>query len=331
MPERRLRVHIENVSTMAPVFQISAEQYREAAARHPDIAARLETTIGWDLDGWDEAVRSAEVLVGWRFPRHDLAARASRLRWIHVTGAGIDHLLPLDWVPPGVALTTNSGVHAPKAGEFAVMAILMILNRLPALVTAQRERRWERIFSTQARGKVLAVIGVGAMGSAAARRARQMGMRVLGVRRSGRPHRAVDEMFGPDALASVLPRADVVLVTVPLTGETRHLIGRAELDLMKREAGLINMARAAVVDYDALAEKLRRGELSGAILDVFDPEPLPADSPLWTTPNLIITPHVSSDDAEAYIRRTLDLVFANAARFLAGRPLRNRVRPALQY
>jgi phosphoglycerate dehydrogenase-like enzyme len=138
-------------------------------------------------------------------------------------------------------------------------------------------------------------------------------------------------MFTPDELHKVLPRADIVLVCVPLTRETRHVLGRPELDLLKPEAGLINMARARVVDYEALAEKLARGELSGALLDVFDPEPLPADSPLWKTPNLIITPHVSSDDAEAYVPRTLDLVLANAARYLAGRPLRNRVRPEREY
>ena len=110
-------------------------------------------------------------------------------------------------------------------------------------------------------------------------------------------------MWKPADLDRLLPRADIVLVTVPLTRETRQLIGKRELDLMKPEAGLINMGRARVVDYDALAAKLTRGELSGAILDVFDPEPLPADSPLWTTPHLLISPHVSSDDVVSYVPR----------------------------
>jgi phosphoglycerate dehydrogenase-like enzyme len=331
MAPRKLRLHIENVSTMAPVFRIQPEQYAAAAARHRRLAARVETTIGWDLRDFDEAMQTAEVLVGWRFPREDLARRAPRLRWIHMTGAGIEHVMPCDWVPRGVVLTTNSGVHAPKAGEFAAMAILMINNHIPALVTNQREGRWQQIFSTPVRGKTLAVIGVGAMGGAAAARAKHLGMRVLGVRRSRRPHRHVDETFRPDDLDRVLPRADIVLVAVPLTDKTRQLIGRKELDLMKPDAGLINMARARVVDYEALAEKLGRGELSGALLDVFDPEPLPADSPLWRTPNLILTPHVSSDDADAYVPRTLDLVFDNVGRLLAGRLLKNRVDPARQY
>jgi phosphoglycerate dehydrogenase-like enzyme len=331
MPAAKLRVHVENVSSMAPVFQIQPAQWEAAAARHRQLARRLDVTIGWDLERFAQRMRTAEVLIGWRFPKDDLARSAPHLRWIHMTGAGIEHIMPLDWLPPRVAVTTNSGVHAPKAGEFAAMAILMVNNHMPALMTAQREGRWRRIFSTPARGKTLAIVGVGAMGGAAAARAKQLGMHVLGVRRSRRPHRHVDEMYGPVELGRVLPRADIVLVTVPLTAETHHLIGKRELDLMRPDAGLINMARARVVDYDALGVKLAHGELSGAILDVFDPEPLPADSPLWTMPNVVITPHVSSDDADSYVPRTLDLVFANIGRYLAGRPLRNRVRRERQY
>jgi len=138
-------------------------------------------------------------------------------------------------------------------------------------------------------------------------------------------------MGKPGDLDRFLPRADIVLVTVPLTKETRQLVGKRELDLMKPEAGLINMGRARVVDYEALAAKLTREELSGAILDVFDPEPLPADSPLWTTPHLLISPHVSSDDVVQYVPRTLDLIFENVRRLLAGRPLKNRVVPEREY
>ena len=136
-------------------------------------------------------------------------------------------------------------------------------------------------------------------------------------------------MYGPEGIDAVLRRADFVVVTTPLTPETDNLIDRRRLDLMKPGAGLTNMSRARVVDYRALAEKLRWGSLAGAILDVFDPEPLPPSSPLWRTPNLIVTPHVSSDDDVAYVPPTLDLFFDNVRRYLAGRPLRNRVRPRL--
>jgi phosphoglycerate dehydrogenase-like enzyme len=310
---------------------MTPERYEAAAERHSDVANRVKSSIATDFEDFDALIREVDVLVGWRFPKEDLARRAPTLKWIHIWGAGVEHLLPLDWLPRGVALTNNSGVHAPKVGEYMLMAILMLNNHIPALVTSQHRAQWNEIFGTCVAGKTLGVIGVGQMGGAAAQRAKALGMRVLGVRRNARPHRYVDEMFGPDELDQVLPRADFVMVTIPLTAETENMIGRRELDLLEPHAGLINLGRAQVVDYEALVEKLHRGELSGAILDVFDPEPLPPDSPLWTTPNLIITPHVASDDWDAYMPRTLDLVFENIRRYFDGRPLKNKVRRHLQY
>jgi phosphoglycerate dehydrogenase-like enzyme len=313
------------------VFQMTPERYEAATERHADVAGRVEASIATDFEELDTLLRELDVLVGWQFPRENLAERAPKLKWIHIWGAGVEHLLPLDWLPRGVALTNNSGVHAPKAGEYVLMAILMLNNRIPTLVTSQHRAHWNEIYSTCTAGKTFVVIGVGHMGGTAARKAKELGMRVLGVRRSARPHRYVDEMFGPDELDRVLPRADFVLVTTPLTRETRNLIGRRELALLQPHAGLINLGRAQVVDYEALAEKLERGEISGAVLDVFDPEPLPPDSPLWRTPNLIITPHVASDDWDAYMPRTLDLVFENIRRYFDGRPLKNKVCRRLEY
>jgi len=328
---RSLRVHFQSNPDAPMVFQVTAARYEAAAERNADVARHVRATIRTDMANFDEAIRDADVLVGWHFPREELTSRAPRLKWIHVWGAGVEHLLPLDWLPRHVALTNNSGVHVQKAGEYMVMAILMLNNAIPTLVNNQHRACWTEIFSTSVEGKTVAVIGVGQMGGTAARRAAQLGMHVLGVRRTARPHRYVDEMFGPGELDQVLPRADFVIVTTPLTSETRHLIGRRELDSMKANAGLVNLARAQVVDYDALVDKLNRGELGGAILDVFDPEPLPPESPMWNTRNLIITPHVASDDADQYMPGTLDLVFDNIRRLVAGRPLRNRVRRALEY
>ena len=137
-------------------------------------------------------------------------------------------------------------------------------------------------------------------------------------------------MHKPDAIPSLVPRADFIIVTAPATRESQHLIGKSEIDLMRPGTGLVNYSRAQVVDYDALRARLERGEIN-AILDVFDPEPLPESSPLWTTPNLIITPHCSSDDTEAYIPKTLDLMFANLRRIFAGEPVVNKVDPKLEY
>jgi phosphoglycerate dehydrogenase-like enzyme len=140
----------------------------------------------------------------------------------------------------------------------------------------------------------------------------------------------VDEVFGPGDLPKVLPRADFVLVTAALTSETHHLIGARELDLLPRHAGVINMARAAIVDEEALAQKLERGELRGAIVDVADPEPLPPDAPLWRVRDLLITPHISSDPAD-YVERCLTIIVENLRRLATGRPLRNPVDRVLGY
>ena len=155
-------------------------------------------------------------------------------------------------------------------------------------------------------------------------------MQVLGIRRTGKPRRNVDEMHKPEDLHTLLPRADFVLVSAPHTEASHHMIGAYELAMLKPGAGLVNYSRANLVDYDALGAKLTAGKMS-AVLDVFDPEPLPASSPLWHLPNLIITPHCSSDDRDQYTPRTLDLVFRNMKRFIASRPLVNRVSRKHQY
>ncbi len=328
---RKFEVHIKNNRGSEAVFCVTPERLAEALERNPDVAPHVEARLDWDLDDFDRSMRTADALMTWDLPTEDLAARAPNLKWIHIIGAGIEHLLPLDWLPPGVALVNNRGVHAPKSGEYGAMAVLMLNSHLPRLVTQQRAAAFEPIFSTPAAGKTLAVIGVGEMGGAVARQAKKLGLYVIGVRRHGRRARWVDEMYGPEGIDQVLRRADFVVVTTPLTPETENLIDRRRLGLMKPGAGLINMSRARVVDYAALADKLREGSLAGAILDVFDPEPLPAASPLWDTPNLIVTPHVSSDDDVSYAPLTLDLFFDNLRRHLAGRPLRNRVRPRLGY
>jgi phosphoglycerate dehydrogenase-like enzyme len=150
-------------------------------------------------------------------------------------------------------------------------------------------------------------------------------MRVLGIRRSAAPHPDVDEMHKPEALHALLPQADFVMLNTALTPATKFLIGRKELGLMKKGSSLANMSRGGLVDPEALDHALRSGHLAGALIDVSYPEPPPADWPYWETPNLMITPHVLSDDIEAYVPRTLDIFFANLRRHFKGEPLTNRV------
>jgi phosphoglycerate dehydrogenase-like enzyme len=156
-------------------------------------------------------------------------------------------------------------------------------------------------------------------------------MEVIGISRHGKLVEGFLEVRTSEALPDVLPKADFVLMATPLTPETANLLDREKQALVKPGAGIINVGRAGTMDYDALIENLNRGHFSGAILDVFDPEPLPPESPLWTTPNLLVTPHISADDGNTYVEMTLDLVFQNLERHLNGQDLTNVVRPALGY
>ena len=150
-------------------------RYRAALKRRPELAERVRCTISTNRDGFYRNMRSANVLVGWFFPKDDLATVAPKLETIHVIGAGIEHLLPLDWLPKGVQIVNNRGVHAPKMSEYVVMALLMLNNAVPSLVTSQRKRHWNEIFSTTIRGKTLLVIGVGQMGGGAAKKRKSSG------------------------------------------------------------------------------------------------------------------------------------------------------------
>jgi phosphoglycerate dehydrogenase-like enzyme len=329
-------IHFETRADKPSVFHMTPALVR-AAHKRAGLGPDMRWTVGEDLKDmrWlataEGLVTGNDIVVDRKFPLRTLAQAAPKLRWIHIIGAGIEPLLPLDWLPKHVMLTNNSGVHVQKTGEFATLALLALCYRLPQMVTNQHRARWHQIFTPSIAGKTLLVVGLGEMGGAAAKSAKRLGMRVLGMRRSLRPHRHADAMLPISQLHKGLAQADFVLVAAPLTPATRHLIDGSAISAMKDGAGLINIGRAGVVDYGALGKALRSGKLSGAVLDVFEPEPLPSSSPLWNVPNLIMTPHCSSDDLDHYLPLTLDLAFANAARLGAGKRLKNPVDPTTGY
>jgi phosphoglycerate dehydrogenase-like enzyme len=320
--DRLIRLHIQN-DPLSPNDAVTPPRFAKGASGFRDLRRRLRVTFGDDPPALEEGLREAEILVVAHVDGRDLRARAPRLKWIQSTSAGVETLVPL--LPPDIVLTNASGVHIPKGGEYAMTALLMLNHGVPHFVTRQRERRWDPIFMTPIAGRTVVIVGVGRIGGEVARLARRFGMKVLGVRRSGRPHRWVHRMFTTKGLRTALRQADFVVVTTPLTPDTRGLIGVKELDSLPAHAGLVNLGRGAVVDYDALSAKLRTKELSGAVLDVFHEEPLPPGSPMWNTPNVIMSPHCAVDDARDYVSRCLDIFWDNLRRYLAGRPLRNVV------
>lgn len=333
-----MHIHFESLSSNPTTFQIAPSQITDALERFAPTGIDVATSHGSDLAELPAWAPHTEVLVTAfnmltlpDFPLHDLADAMPRLRWIHLTSAGIEKVLPLDWLPPGVLLTNSSGIHSRKAREYAAMALVALNMKLPQLVAQQRRGEWRQLFTPAIAGRTVAIIGLGALGTAAAEVARHFGMRVLGVRRSAEPHPLIDTLFPLSRLAEALGQADIVYVAVPLTPETRHLIDAAAFAAMRPGAGIANVSRGAVVDHDRLADCLRSGHVSGAVLDVFDPEPLPPSSPLWTVPNLLITPHIGMDEIEQYIPLALDLFFRNLPAFLAGRPVENAIDRVLGY
>lgn len=267
------------------------------------------------------AIVDADVVTG---PRIDpeLLDRATNLELFAGTFAGYGHL-PLDALSgAGVLLTTAAGVHSPNAAEHAVGAILTFSRRFHR---ASRSNTWQPLTPGELAGSTVTIVGLGAIGTAIAERLEPFDVRTLGVRR--RPERGgpTDEVFGQESLHEALSRTDYLVLCCPLTDETRGLVGHAELGTLSANAVVVNIARGAVVDTDALVATLRRGRLGGAALDVTDPEPLPDDHPLWNFDDVLITPHVAGATPE-YYSRLADLVAENVRRLADGRELRNRIR-----
>ena len=313
------------------VFTISRERIDAAIAEYPDLIGKIEFTIDWDIDNFTALMADADILLTWDLPTENLNTVAPCLRWIHCIGAGVEHMLPMTWLPEQVTLTNNKGVHAAKAGEFGLMAVLMLHSNIPAVTFNQRNAVFESLYSSPIAGKTLVVLGTGSLGGSAAQKVSELGVHVIGVNRSGNPVPGCARVVKTAQLDDVLPLADYMLIATPDTPQTRGLMTRERLNLMKSTAGIINIGREAVMDYDALCDKLEEGTLGGAILDVFDPEPVESASRLWNTRNLIISPHISADDGNSYVPMTLGLFFDNLRLFLAGEPLLNPVRPELGY
>ncbi len=258
-----------------------------------------------------------------------LLERAPRLRWFQAWGAGTDWLLSHpELIKRDLVVTNTSGIHPIQMTEHVLMLILALARRLADALRAQGRHTWRHMENTEVSelaGKTLLLIGLGAIGQRAARLAACLGMRVLAVRRrAAEPAAGVEAVFGPHRLPDLLPAADFVVLVAPLTAETHHLIAARELALMKPTAFLVNVGRGGLVDEAALISALQEGRIAGAGLDVFEAEPLPADSPLWEMPNVIITGHYGGVSPE-YDHRAFDVFLDNLRRYQAGQPLRNVV------
>lgn len=302
------------------VYHRLADQYRQMIRqRFPE----LEVTAGFDRETLFKHLPGAEILIAWQFAVEALE-KATRLRWIQLTSAGADHLLEARDSLRHRLVTNTRGIHADIMADYTFGAIFMLLWDVPGLLCDQQEKRWINKYVSPLAGRTLGIVGVGAVGSEIARRARSFHMSVVGVKRSSIPVDGVEQMFGPDRLREMLHLSDFVVLLLPATPETCHMIGEPELRSMKRTSYLINISRGSVIEESALLRALQENWIAGAVLDVFEKEPLPPESPLWTLKNAILTPHISGN-LQNYSERVMEIFSENYLRWKAGRPLLNVV------
>ncbi len=283
-------------------------------------------------------LRETEVLLTNPIVPDDIVERAPALKWLQLTSAGVDRLLDAPVVQSHVTVTTASGIHAVPISEYVIGAMLAFAKGLPRALRAQQERAWRPFWPDELDEKTVGVLGVGAIGARVVELAKALGMRVLALRRSAERRMTgaeagfpgADEMLPPSDLTYLLQESDYVVVALPLTPESRGLIGEAQLRSMKPGAVIVNIGRGAILDEQALVAALKEGTVAGAALDVFQQEPLSGESELWGLENVILTPHISGGTPR-YMERAVALFCDNLRRYLADEPLRNVVDPARGY
>ncbi|MEJ7929339.1 NAD(P)-dependent oxidoreductase [Ramlibacter sp. AN1015] len=312
-------------------LQLARQELTKALQALPGI----ELQIVEQLPDFLGALHGAEAAVLADAPEGDarqvveaLTAAGSRVRMLHFISAGREGFEAAG-LPSGVQLGQAPGAAAPAVAEHAMALLLALGRRIPQVLAQQAERRWDRVPPASAawslEGKTVAVVGDGHIGKEFARRARPFGARLLGLSRASRWDGLVDEALPLEALHEALGRSDAVVLAIALAAQTRHLIDTRALAACRPGALLVNVARGGLLDQQALADALHAGRLGGAALDVVDPEPLPADDPLWGCPRLIISPHFGGSGSPATVARIVHGAVENLRSFASDGTLAHRI------
>jgi phosphoglycerate dehydrogenase-like enzyme len=299
-----------------------------------ELIERLRSILGddlvvvSDLQEFDAAIGDADALVC-PDPVYNaqvaeaVRARAKRLRLLQLLTQGFEHTQS-HGVPSGITVCNAGDAYSPAVAMHAVSLLLALQRRFPVMQANQIKREWNRTMSvelTSPAGATVAILGFGSIGQEIARLLRSFGAKIVSLTRGAAPHALADEALPIGQLHAMLPRADAVVIAVPLDASTRRLIGAKELALFRKTAVLVNISRGGIIDTAALVEALHSKTIAGAGLDVTDPEPLPAEHPLWAAPNLIISPHLAGAVGKTGYERLADIAAKNVDRFLAGQPL----------
>lgn len=318
--------HEGNMSIESTPFTIVIN-HPQAEAYAPLLGERfpqVRVIVAPDSDGLERYIGEADALLAFHFPV-ELFDRATKLRWFQSLSAGVDSMLPVRDRVDDIIVTNVRGMHGGLIADYVMGGLTMLNWDFRKLLSEQAERKWNFRSVTPLADKTLGVVGLGSIGVSIARRAKSAGMTVLGAKRDiSVPVEGIDRLFGSNELKDLLPLCDFVVLAVPATPETVGLIGVDEIACMRRDAFLINIARGCVVVESELIRALQAGRLAGAMLDVFEREPLPQDSPLWDMPNVIVTPHISGIVMD-YVERAFEIVAENIERYLKGLPLKNLI------
>lgn len=273
---------------------------------------------------------SARVLFQWAGNREELKrvlAGAPHLEWIHGRYAGLDAILCPELIESPVPLTNGRGSFSQSLGEFVMCGALYFAKDLTRMLRSKAERRWDTFDVLELSAQTMGIVGHGDIGRAIARRAKAFGMRVLALRRDPAPRPGdedIDHVYATADLHTMLPLCDYVVAAAPLTPQTRHMIGAAEFRAMKPDAIVMNVGRGPVIDEAAIVEALRAKQIRGAVLDVFEVEPLPAESPLWAMENVLISFH-TADHTKDWLDDAVSLFMEQFERWRKGEPLKNVV------
>lgn len=274
----------------------------------------------------EEDYKDAEIIISFDFEfREEAVDKAPNLKWIHLLSAGAD-TLPFEKLrEKGVVVTNSRDVHKYQISQQVLGYMLMFERSLHVFLRNQLKKVWDRsVRVSELTGKIALIIGVGSIGEEIARLLKEFGMKIYGIRSSGRPSPYVEKMYTSIGECDILSEADYVISMLPLTKETYHLIGKNVFERMKKEAIFINVGRGKVVKEEELIEALQKGTIGGAALDVFEEEPLSEKSPLWEMENVIITPHTAGVTPH-YMKRAMEILRYNLKAYKEGKPLKNIV------
>lgn len=274
-------------------------------------------------DEFEAAAAEIEYLFALK-PYRGLWQKAPNLKLIQIISTGVDSLLPAPDLPEHVKISNARGIHGTQMAEFALYFMLEFAKNGRRIRQQQADHDFTMFSPTNLSGSTCGIIGLGAVGEAIAERASALGMRVIATQRTPKSHPRVEKMYAAEQTAEVVEQSDYLVLVVPLTDDTKGLFDAGMIARMKPDAVLINLSRGGIVDEAAIVEALTDGTIKGAAIDVFDQEPLPADHPLWETPNTIITPHMAAADS-AYLPNIAKIFAENLERISSGQPLINEV------